>query len=71
MIEEFQWLSFETTTPQPHVELGGERFESSYGEHHNAGGAGNTRKKLDYSTLSVLTVIFRGFPAIKNLGSFR
>jgi hypothetical protein len=27
MIKEFQWLSFETTTPQHHAELAGERFE--------------------------------------------
>ena len=30
----------------------------------------NTREKADYSTLSVSTVIFRGFPAIENRGHF-
>jgi hypothetical protein len=32
--------------------------------------ARKTRKKADYSTFYVSVIIFRGFPAIKNLGSF-
>jgi hypothetical protein len=33
--------------------------------------ARNTREKADYSTFYVPAIIFKGFPAIKSLGSFR
>jgi hypothetical protein len=30
----------------------------------------NTREKADYSTFYVSAIMFKGFPAIKSLGSF-